>query len=211
VRPEPTAADARVWVERLQPGHPRREQALATLHDVLCRVAVHELGRRRPQLGSIAGPELDDLAQQAADDAMMNILRRLDAFEGRSRFTTWAYKFVVFEVSAKVARHAWRRQAPAADEHAFEQLPDRLTPRPGDRAVQREQLTVLKTAIGELTARQREVFVAIALNDEPIDVLALRLGTNRGAVYKTLFDARRSLRRRLAAAGHAIRPEDARP
>ena len=78
--------------------------------------------------GSIGGPELDDLAQQAADDALMNILARLDDFRGLSRFTTWAYKFVVFEVSGKVARHAWRRQAPGREEPAFEQLPDSVEP-----------------------------------------------------------------------------------
>ena len=54
----------------------------------------------------------------------------------------------------------------------------------------------------ELTPHQREVLVAITLNDVPIDVLAERLDTTRGAVYKTLHDARQKLRRRLAAEGH---------
>ena len=85
---------------------------MVTLHGVLLRVAFYELSRRRGRLGSIRGPEFDDLAQQAANDALMNILARVDEFRGLSRFTTWAYKFVVFEVSAKVARHAWRRQPP---------------------------------------------------------------------------------------------------
>ena len=148
---------------------------------LLRRAAFHELSRRRALLGSIGGPELDDLAQQAADDALMNILAKLDDFRGLSRFTTWAYKFVVFEVSGKVARHAWRRQPPGP---------------------------ALSAAIGELTERQREVFVAIALNEVPIDVLAVQLGTNRNAIYKNLFDARRNLRARMAAAGHPVGEED---
>jgi RNA polymerase sigma-70 factor, ECF subfamily len=182
---------------------------VATLRDALLRVAFHELSRRRGQLGSIRGPEFDDLAQQAASDALMNILARLEDFRGLSRFTTWAYKFVVFEVSSKVARHAWRRHPPNRHDLAFERLPDSLAPRPGDRLEQREQLKALSAAIDELTERQREVFVAIALNDVPIDVLAIELGTNRNAIYKNLFDARRRVRASMAAAGHPVHERDA--
>jgi RNA polymerase sigma-70 factor, ECF subfamily len=202
--------DSKQWVEQLRAaGHPKHDLALAKLHNVLLRVALHELSRRRVQLGSITGPEFDDLAQQAADDALMNILARLDDFRGLSRFTTWAYKFVMFEVSGKVARHAWRRQPPCREELAFERLPDSLALRPGGRLEQQEQLKALSAAIGELTDRQRAVFVAIALNDVPIDVLAIRLGTNRNAIYKNLFDARRNLRARMAVAGHPVREKDA--
>ena len=170
----------------------------------MLRVAFSELSRRRNQLRSISGPEFDDLAQQAADDALLNVLGRLGEFRGLSRFTTWVYKFVMFEVSAKVARHAWRRQPPGATEVTWEQLPDPLAPRPEAWLEQRAQLAALASAIGELTDRQREVFVAIALNDASIDVLALKLATNRNAIYKNLFDARRRLRTKMAAAGHPV-------
>jgi RNA polymerase sigma-70 factor, ECF subfamily len=200
--------ESELWVERLRRGHPRHDQTVARLHEVLLRIGYHELSRRRGRLGSITGPELDDLAHQAADDALMNILRRLDQFEGHSRFTTWAYKFVIFEVSGKVARHAWRRHRPSSAELDWERLPDSLAPRPGDRLEQREQLNALSAALGELTDRQREVFVAIALNDIPIDVLALELGSNRNAIYKNLFDARRNLRAKMAAAGHPVLDEE---
>jgi RNA polymerase sigma-70 factor (ECF subfamily) len=208
VRPQP-ASESERWVERLRPGHPRRDQTVAKLHDVLIRVAFHELSRRRGQLRSITGPEFDDLAHQAADDALMNILAKIEEFRGLSRFTTWAYKFVMFEVSGKVARHAWRRQPPSREALDFAGLPNSQAPRPGERLEQQQQLTALSTAISELTERQREVFVAIALNDVPIDVLALRLGTNRNAIYKNLFDARRNLRARMASAGHPVLEEDA--
>jgi RNA polymerase sigma-70 factor (ECF subfamily) len=200
--------DSEMWVRRLRQGHPRREQTLVKLHDVLLRIAYHELGRRRGQLGAINGPEFDDLAHQAANDALVNILARLDDFRGESRFTTWAYKFVMFEVSGKVARHAWRRHPPSLDAFVWERLPDSLEPRPGDRLEQQEQFGALSAAIGELSDRQREVFVAIALNDAPIDVVAVKLGSNRNAIYKNLFDARRNLRARMAAAGHPLFEED---
>jgi RNA polymerase sigma-70 factor (ECF subfamily) len=197
------------WVEQLRPGHPRHDRTVAKLHAVLLRVAFHELSRRLGPLRSIGGPEFDDLAQQAADDALINVLDRLDDFRGLSRFTTWAYKFVMFEVSAKVARHAWRRQPPSPHELAIERVPDSLPAGPGDRLEQQAQLKALAVAIGELTERQREVFVAIALNDVPIDVLAIRLGTNRNAIYKNLFDARRNLRASMAAAGYPVPERDA--
>jgi RNA polymerase sigma-70 factor (ECF subfamily) len=200
---------SRRWVEQLNADHPRHEHAAAKLHDVLQRAALHELRRRRGQAGALAGPELDDVAQQCADDAMMNILARIDDFRGLSRFTTWAYKFVIFEVSSKLARHAWRHHPPSAEDLTWDDVPDTLASKPSEQAEGREQLAALTKAVeADLTARQREVFVAIALNDAPIDVLALQLDSNRNAIYKTLFDARRKLRASLAEAGHPLSDEE---
>jgi RNA polymerase sigma-70 factor (ECF subfamily) len=203
--------ESRRWVRQLHADHPRHDETVAELRALLVRVATHELARRRSQLGSIAGPEFDDLAQQAADDALISIVAKVDEFRGLSRFTTWAYKFVIFEVSGKVARHAWQRHPPSAEELTWERLPDSLAPRPGERSEQREQLEALADGIKSLTERQRQVFVAIALNDMPIDVLAVQLRSNRNAIYKNLFDARRRLRAHLAAAGHPVTEEDAPP
>jgi RNA polymerase sigma-70 factor (ECF subfamily) len=201
---------SRRWVEHLHADHPGHAQAAAKLHDVLQRAAFYELHRRRGQLGALSGPEFDDVAHQCADDAMMKILARIDDFEGLSRFTTWAYKFVIFEVSNKVARHAWRHHPPSTEDLRWDHVPDALAIRPGDQAERREQLAALVKAIdADLTPRQREVFVAIALNDVAIDVLALQLDSNRNAIYKNLFDARRKLRASLAAAGHPLGDEDA--
>ena len=55
-----------------------------------------------------------------------------------------------------------------------------------------------------LSDRQREVLVALTIQEIPIDVLAERLGSTRGALYKTLHDARRRLRALLVAAGHDL-------
>jgi RNA polymerase sigma-70 factor (ECF subfamily) len=160
---------------------------------------------------SIGGLELDDLAQQCAADAMMDILEKVDEFRGLSRFTTRTYMFVIFQVSGKVARHARRQDPPGTKELQWQDLPDAPAARPGMQVERREQLAALTRAIQEdLTPRQREVFVAIALNEVPIDVLALELGSNRNAIYKNLFDARRKLRTCLAEAGHPVAHERAR-
>ena len=65
-----------------------------------------------------------------------------------------------------------------------------------------ELFAALRDAIErELSPHQREVLVAVTLNDVPIDVLAERLNTTRGALYKTVHDARQKLRRVLTARG----------
>ena len=138
------AADSasRRWVEQLHRDHTRHERAVASLHDLLRRAALHELRRRRAQLPALAGPELEDVAQQCADDALVSILARIDDFKGLSRFTTWAYKFAIFEVSSKLARHAWQRHPPSREELELAALPDSLTPRPSEQAERREQFAV---------------------------------------------------------------------
>ena len=202
---------SRRWVEQLHPDHPRHEQAVARLHEVVRHAALHELHRRRAQLPALAGQEFHDVAHQCADDAVVNVLARIDDFEGLSRFTTWAYKFAIFEVSSKLARHAWQRHPPSHEDLGLSEFPDTFAAQPSEQAKRREQLEVLRKAVEEdLTPRQRQVFVAIALNDVPIDVLALELGSNRNAIYKNLFDARRKLRDSLAAAGYPLIDDEAR-
>jgi RNA polymerase sigma-70 factor (ECF subfamily) len=171
----------------------------------LLRVARREVNRRRGWLGGATGPELDDLAHQSANDALLGVIENLDSYRGDSRFTTWAYRLVVNHVSTKVQRHLWNGQQVRFGEVDWDSLTDRLIPSPHGRSEQRAQLDALRTAVGEiLTARQREVFVRVALNEIPIDAMASRLDSNRGAVYKTLFDARMKLRAYLAEAGYPL-------
>lgn len=207
-RPAGCDQASRRWTEQLRRSHPRHKETVAALHALLRRSARYELSRRRAQLGSVSGPEFDDLAEQAADDALVTILAKLEQFAGLSRFTTWAYKFVIFEISRLVSRHAWQREPPHADELVWIGSVDASTPDPAQRVEGREQLALLARAVDRLTAHQRAVFVAVALNDVSIDVLAIELGSNRNAIYKTLFDARRSLRRSMAAEGHPVFPQD---
>src|SRR6266851_7528673 len=187
------------WLRVLAETGPRREAALARLHELLVRVARAEVRRRGPRV-RIAGPELDDLACQAAADALMAITRKLGQFRGESRFTTWAYKFVIFEVSGKIGQHFWRNPGVPLDAEDWDRLPDRFGFDPAREAEWRDLLGALYRAVDEvLTARQRVVFVAIVLNEVPLDTLVIELASNRNAIYKTLFDARRKLRSALVA------------
>ena len=180
------------WIEELRSDGPERDEAVARLHELLLRAARFEVRRRG------LGAEIDELASQAASDALVAVLAKLDDFRGESRFSTWAYKFALLEAAVKCRRRAWRdREVPLADD-ADRVLPDR---RLGTaETVEESELlqTVTKAIKEDLTPHQRHVLVAIAIDGVPIDVLAERLDTTRGALYKTLHDARRKLRASLA-------------
>jgi RNA polymerase sigma-70 factor, ECF subfamily len=178
---------------------PGREDAVARLHRRLRRIAGAEVARRRGRL-PFDGPELDDLVDQAADDATLAVLAKLDQFRGESRFSTWAARFAIIEVSNKVGRHLWRGGGVHLEPDAWERVPDRFGLGPGREAEARELLDGLRRAVEtELSARQRRVFEAVVLDEVPLEVLTAELGANRGAIYKTLFDARRKLRAALVA------------
>src|SRR5258707_3336371 len=195
-------AESAEWLRALGDAGPEREAALARLHELLVRVARGEAGRRGPRL-RITGPELDDLAYQAAADALLAITGKIGQFRGESRFTTWACKFVIFEVSAKIGRHFWRHPAVPLDAEDWDRLPDRFGFDPAHEFECRDLLVALRRAVDqELTPRQREVFVAIVLSDIPLDTLVIELAASRNAIYKMLFDARRKLRAALAANGY---------
>jgi RNA polymerase sigma-70 factor (ECF subfamily) len=196
------------WLAALGETGRVREHAIGRLYEMLLRVARAELRRRGGQ-HPVTGPELDDLAHQTAGDALLAITAKLGQFRGESRFTTWAYKFVILEVSAKLGRHFWRRPAVAFDAEDWDRLPDRFGMRPDEHAQQRDLVAAVRRAVDqELTERQRQVFVAIVVNGVPLDALVAQLGSNRNAIYKTMFDARRKLRAALAANGY-LSTEDA--
>jgi RNA polymerase sigma-70 factor, ECF subfamily len=204
--PSPPSLDAesREWLQSLRAKDATGQEAIARLHALLLRAARFEVARRRPTLPHLRGDELEDIATEAADDALMSVLRRLDDFRGASRFTTWAYKFALLEAAVKLRKRAWQgREVPLEPESWG--LFSSVGLEPDAEAEQSELLEAVQSAIGQvLTPHQRRVLVALALNGVPIDVLAERLNTNRGALYKTLHDARRKLRKHLQERGLAL-------
>jgi RNA polymerase sigma-70 factor (ECF subfamily) len=201
VNPAADVESAR-WIRDLSGAGSEREQALARLHELLLRIARSELRRRGGQ-HPITGPELDDLAHHAAADALMAVTAKLDGFRGESRFTTWAYRFVILEVSSKLGRHFWQRPTVALEAEDWDRLPDRFGMGPADHAHGQGLVDALRRAVKEeLSERQREVFVAIVLQGVPLDALVVKLASNRNAIYKTMFDARRKLRAALVANGY---------
>jgi RNA polymerase sigma-70 factor (ECF subfamily) len=192
------------WLRELRSGGVTERSAHDRLHGLLLAGARRELAFRAAAV-PFAGIERDDLAHQAAADALVAILGKLDDFAGRSRFTTWAYKFVMLEVSRKAARHMWRGQSVFVSIEDWSEIPGRFGFSPQETVEWRELIDALRRAIEqELTDHQRAVLGAVVLRGVPLDEVVAELGTSRNAIYKTLFDARRRLRAVLAATGHVV-------
>jgi RNA polymerase sigma-70 factor (ECF subfamily) len=190
------------WLEGLTGFGPRHDAAVADLFGLMLRVAGSEARRRQGQFG-IAGTELNDLVHQAAADATLAVIGKLTTFRGESRFTTWACKFAIFEVGSKIGRHAWRHHAAPLGREDWDQLPSRFGLDPSAASEWGELVMAIRRSVdSDLTVHQRQIFVEIVLTGTPLDVLVDRLGTNRNAIYKTLFDARRKIRAALVAQGY---------
>jgi RNA polymerase sigma-70 factor (ECF subfamily) len=186
--------ESQAWLAALRGQGAVRHDAIGRLHALLLGAARHEVGRRRAALSHVRGEELDDIANQAADDALMAVLAKLDDYRGASRFTTWAYKFALLEAGVRLRRRAWQHREVVLEPDAWGALADRRATAQ-DQIEQTQLLDRLAIAVSAaLTPHQRVVFVALALNEVPIDVLAERMATTRGALYKTLHDARKRLR-----------------
>lgn len=189
-----------VWPELLLTDGPAHDEAVRRLHTLMTKAAHHQVTYMYPNLPAIGGVRVEDIVKQAADEATVAALGKLSSFEGRSRFTTWAYKFGILHASNEVRRNMWRHREINLDE-----LPEfsGTSTSPEQHVEHLDFARAVGTAIDTvLTPHQRTVAVALLVEEIPIDVLAERMGTNRNALYKTLFDARGRLRTRLTAAGY---------
>ena len=194
------------WLHALSSTGAERDDAVERLHGLLVRAARVEVARRRA-VADVGLGDSDDLAVQAADDALVAVLSKLHTFRGDSRFTTWAYKFALLETAVRLRRRPWIGRELPLEAEGWARLPDHRAASPAGQAEASELIHAVRDAIAEvLTPHQRAVLVALTLNDVPIDVLAERRGTTRGALYKTLHDGRRKLRARLAEDGLAPDP-----
>lgn len=193
-----------VWPELLLAAGPAHDEAVRRLHTLMSKAARHQVMYMYPTMPVIGGVRVDDIVSQAADDATVAALGKLSDFEGRSRFTTWAFKFGVLHASNEVRRNVWKHREIDLDGL---REPVGTAASPEQHVEHLEFARAVSLAINTvLTPHQRQVAVALLVEDIPIDVLAERMGSTRNALYKTLFDARRRLRARLTAAGFLTAP-----
>ncbi|MGW9630207.1 RNA polymerase sigma factor [Agromyces sp. NPDC055520] len=187
------------WVARLSATGREHADAIGELHALMVRAARHQVGRM-PEAVRLGAARRDEIAHSAADAATVSVMSRLDSFEGRSRFSTWAYKFAILHAGVEVRRAAWRDREVAL--HDVPEPPDATMSSPEAYAEARELAEAVRDGLGRaLTPHQRRVAIAVLVDEVPIDVLAERLGTSRGALYKTLHDARQRLRAFLSERG----------
>jgi len=194
---QPLDAASCAWLAQLRTSGAVRDAAIARLHALLLAEARHEMRRRAAGLAHPCGRDLDDLAVQAADDALMAILAKLDQFRGDALFTTWARRFAALEVPGEIRRRRGHTREVPSDSDEWE--PERAGGEDPERRLEVSEMarTVGQLIADELTAHQREVLVALTIAETPAKDLAAQVHSTPGAVYKTLHDARGKLRARL--------------
>jgi RNA polymerase sigma-70 factor (ECF subfamily) len=173
------------------------------LHALMLRAAAHQVWRMRTALPDDSPSTVDVIVNQAADEAMTSLLAKLHTFEGRSRFTTWAFKFAILQAATDVRRLQWQRREVELRDLDLHDLPAAVH----DSAEHHAEGNDLARALAEamrtvLTPYQRRIAIALLVDSVPIDVLADRLGTTRGALYKTVHEARTRLRAELTRRGY---------
>jgi RNA polymerase sigma-70 factor (ECF subfamily) len=198
------------WLHALEAGGDSQAAALADLRAYLLRAARYALYRRAGRLPQRAPADLDQLAEDCAQEAVLSILARLGTFRGDSRFTTWAYTFAIHAALVAARREAWKTvpldpilddpggTARLGETATGDADPDRMVRRSEAWAVVREVLE------HELTDRQRQALLALLVEEVPLDELARHWGSNRNAIYKLVHDARRRLRARLESRGFPV-------
>ncbi|HEY9476804.1 MAG TPA: sigma-70 family RNA polymerase sigma factor [Microbacteriaceae bacterium] len=193
------------WLGRLTATGAVRNEAIRRLHELMLRAARFKLSRMG-EASRLGHARADEIVHASADEAVVAILARLSSFEGRSRFTTWAYKFAILHTATAVRRELWSHTT--VDLSSIPEPVSRL----GDPPTQVEASALsdaLRRCIAEcLTPHQQRILIAIAVEGVPIDVIADRLHTTRNTVYKALHDARRRLREALIAQGYIQTAEE---
>lgn len=181
-----------------------RAEALADLREYLLRAVYVYLDRYREDVSDLGRSELEQMAEDFAQDALLQVLDKLETFRGESKFTTWAYRFVINEAVAELRLHRWRTVSMEAVVGEGEEISllgflSDLEARDPERAVARTEILVLMQRIidEDLTRRQRVALVSIKLRGVPVVEVAERLDTTPNSIYKLIYDARRKLKEGL--------------
>lgn len=195
------------WLSALRGDGTEQAAALEELREYLLRAVYVYLSKHRSDLAYFDTEELQQLAQDWAQEALLLILDKLDTFRGDSLFTTWAYRVVINLAAGELRRRRWSitsldTMTEEAEGSILDFLVDEDAARP-EEMLERQQLweTLHQVIDEELTERQRSVLVGAVFHGEPVEELARRLDTNRNNVYKIMHDARRKLKKRLLQRG----------
>lgn len=195
------------WVLHLR-DNALQAAALVDLRERLQRSIFYYLSQERSDLRGLATNELEEMAQDLAQDATLRVLENLDYFRGESRFTTWANKIAIRIAISDLRRARYKDfslDALTADGDYISSRANAVgeaPPNPETAAERENMLHILDNALKQaLTERQYQALVAVTLHDIPMDTIAEQLGTNRNALYKLIHDARRKLKAHLEGQG----------
>ena len=190
------------WIENLRAGGDSQARALEDLRAIILRGLPYAIaGRLDPN-----SPEAEALTEEVAQETLLNVLKYLDTFEGRSQFTTWAHKIAVRAALTELRRVRWR-EVPLPEmgmnddeDNSYRELPDHQ-PSPEDQMDRKDMMRrVNRIIMEELTEKQRMAMMA-TMEGFPLEEAAQRLGMNRNSLYKLMHDARLRLKKRLEKEG----------
>jgi len=198
------------WLSQLRAeGTPEQAEAIEDLRQYLLRAVLYFFSQNPGDLRGLARPEIEQVAQDLAQDALLTILKNLEEFRGESKFTTWAYRFAINMSLVEARRQRWKNlsldRILEDSELPDFQFEDKESPDP-DRAAQQQEIweAVRDVIENELTDRQRAILTAIVFEDVPVDVVTKEFRMNRNAVYKMVHDARAKLKKRLEERGFDV-------
>ena len=178
-------------------------EALADLREYLLRAVFLYLDRHRQDLTHLDRRELEFMADDFAQEALLHIQAKLDTFRGESKFTTWAYRFVINIAAGELRLHRWRTVSIETllghqEIPLFTFLSDQKTPDPETAAERNQILSLMSQIINEeLTDRQRAALISIHFHGVPVPEVARRLNSTPNNVYKLVHDARKKLKKGL--------------
>jgi RNA polymerase sigma-70 factor (ECF subfamily) len=198
------------WLRELRAdGTSEQAEAIEDLRLYLLRAVLYFFSQSPGELRGLARNEIEQVAQDLAQDALLTILKNLDEFRGESKFTTWAYRFAINMSLVEARRLRWKnvsldRMLEQTELPDF-QFEDESAPDPGRAAEQQEVWETVRQVIeNELTERQRAILTAVVFDDVPVDVVTQQFDMNRNAVYKMVHDARAKLKKRLEERGFDV-------
>jgi RNA polymerase sigma-70 factor (ECF subfamily) len=196
----PLDVESRSWVERLHGAEPARGHAVAELHERLRREAAFQIRNRVRDRAEFPKSDIGDLATEAADDALVVLMRKLDDYRGEGRFWTWAQKFAALEALVSIRRRVGSdRVGVSPSSGPAPDVPD-PAPTAQEHVETYELLDSVKDCVEtQLTDRQRTALIAIAVDGVSPETLAAELDTTPGAIRKLVHDARAKVRLTMAA------------
>jgi RNA polymerase sigma-70 factor, ECF subfamily len=194
------------WLRALRADGIEREEALKDLRERLLLGMRAYLAEDRGYRTALALENAREIVEDCAQEALLIIRQKINAFRGESRFTTWATTIAIRLLLGELRRRKWKQVSIESSEIGYD-FPGRpvealQSDNPEIALQQNEVWSLLKRIVEkDLTSRQRFVLIASAFQGMPLDLIADRLGTNRDNVYKILHDARKKLKRCLIKRG----------
>jgi RNA polymerase sigma-70 factor (ECF subfamily) len=201
------------WLADLRSEGTRRADALEDMRARLERGVFFYLRNDRSDLSSRSTEEIEQMAQDFVQDALLKILDNLETFRGESKFTTWASKIATRVAISELRRVRYKNYSLdhlTADGEIMPSIAslavtpdDALAP---ETYTEREEVfRIVNDAIeNALTERQRTALTAYVIDGVNIEAIADRMNTNRNALYKLIHDARYKLKKYMEDQGLSL-------